>query len=72
LAQAGWTTKKINSFGTLDPYVLFWMSKMEQKKIDWSKNMETEFFNYVLGMIGFLPKRIGKRSLGIMTAIAGY
>ena len=69
LTEAGWKTEKINSFGTLDPYVLFWMSEMEQKGIDWSKNMETEFFNYVFGMVGFFPKRIGNRSLGIMTAV---
>lgn len=73
LTQGGWKTKKVNTFGTLDPFVLYWMSEMEQKGMDWSKNMETEFFNYVLGMIRFLPKRINsrKRSLGIMLAVAG-
>lgn len=71
LIQAGWKAKKINTFGTLDPYVLYWMSEMEQKGIDWSKDMSGEFFNYVLGMIGFLPKRIAssKRSLGILTVV---
>jgi 2-polyprenyl-3-methyl-5-hydroxy-6-metoxy-1,4-benzoquinol methylase len=73
LERAGWQTKKINTYGTLDPYVLYWMSEMEQKNIAWDKNMGSEFFNYVRGLIAFLPKRINgkQRSLGIMTAIAG-
>ncbi len=72
LTKSGWKAQKINTFGTLDPYVLYWMSEMEQKGIDWSQNMDAEFLNYVIGMIGFLPKRIesAKRSLGIMTGIA--
>jgi hypothetical protein len=72
LRQSGWKVKNINTFGTLDPYVLYWMSKMEQKEIDWSKSMDSEFFDYVMGMIKFLPKRIrgSKRSLGIMTSVA--
>jgi hypothetical protein len=44
---------------------------MEQKGIDWSMSMDSEFFNYDLGMIGFLAKRIGssKRSLGILISV---
>jgi len=74
LEKSGWTNHKENTYGTLDPYVLYWMSEMEQKNIEWDKNMETEFFNYVFGMMRFLPKRINakKRSLGIMTGIASF
>lgn len=72
LAHTGWTVETSQSFGTLDPYVLYWMSEMERKKINWEKNMESEFFNYVLGMIRFIPKRWQEksRSLGIMTLVA--
>lgn len=72
LEKSGWEVLKINHFGTLDAYVLYWMSKMEQKGIDWRKNMEDEFWRFVAGMIAFLPKRILSKgeSLGIMTAIA--
>lgn len=72
LQRAGWQSKAINRFGTLDPYVLYWMSEMERKDIAWDKNMESEFFAYVWGLMRFLPKRINarKRSLGIMTGIA--
>jgi methyltransferase family protein len=74
LKQSGWETHTINTYGTLDPYVLYWMSEMEQKNIAWDKDMESEFFNYVLGMIRFLPKRwtTKKRSLGIMTALGSF
>ena len=72
LENSGWQAKVINSYGTLDPYVLTWMSKMEQKGIQWNKNMEEEFFGYVAGMISFLPQSLFQKSksLGIMTVVA--
>ena len=56
----------------MDSYLLDWMSKMEQKGIQWDKNMETEFFGFMVGMFQFLPKKImeKKLSLGIMTIVA--
>ncbi|MFT5766162.1 MAG: hypothetical protein ACI8X3_003601, partial [Saprospiraceae bacterium] len=74
LGQSGWNDNTINTFGTLDPYIVYWMSEMEQKNISWDKSMETEFFNYVLGMIRFFPMRWNakKRSLGIMTACCSF
>lgn len=71
LSASGWNPLEVNSFGTLDPYVLYWMSEMERKGIRWDKNMEAEFFNYVIGMIGFFPKRMFGKSLGIMTGVGG-
>ena len=72
LENAGWKAKQINSYGTLDPYVLYWMSRMEKKGIDWSQSMEKEFFDFVAGMFAFRMKNWPEksRSLGIMTAIA--
>ena len=72
LNNAGWRTKKLLSYGTLDPYVLYWMSKMEQENIAWDKNMEEEFVDFVKGMVAFLPTKWQQklRSLGVMTAIA--
>jgi hypothetical protein len=48
------------------------MSEMEQKGIKWDESMEDEFWEFVLGMVLFMPKKwIEKRfSLGIMTVIA--
>lgn len=72
LNNSGWKVTKTLTYGTMDPYLLYWMSKMEQKGIAWDKNMEDEFWAFTRGMISFLPKkwREKKTSLGIMTVIA--
>jgi hypothetical protein len=48
------------------------MSKMQAKNIDWSKNMEDEFLNFLWGKFKFLPQQLKEKqkSLGIMTVIA--
>lgn len=70
--RAGWQVQQVNTFGTLDPFVLYWMSEMERKGIDWSQSMESEFYGYVWGLFKFLPKRLfaKQRSLGIMSVVA--
>ena len=72
LKNAGWEVSKILTYGTMDPYLLYWMSKMEQKGIKWDKNMEDEFWSFTRGMIEFMPKKWNQKnnSLGIMTVIA--
>ncbi|MFT7233382.1 MAG: 2-polyprenyl-3-methyl-5-hydroxy-6-metoxy-1,4-benzoquinol methylase [Cyclobacteriaceae bacterium] len=72
LNNSGWKVDQILTYGTMDPYLLFWMSRMEQKGIEWKKNMEEEFWSFVIDMVLFLPKkwREKKSSLGVMTVIA--
>jgi 2-polyprenyl-3-methyl-5-hydroxy-6-metoxy-1,4-benzoquinol methylase len=72
LNKSGWKVTKLLDYGTMDPYLLYWMSKMEKKQINWSKNMENEFWRFVLGMISFMPKKWSEKrsSLGIMTVVA--
>lgn len=72
LQHSGWKTEDVFTHGTMDPYVLFWMSKMEAKNIRWDKNMEDEFLNFLWGKFKFLPQQIQEKqkSLGIMTIIA--
>jgi hypothetical protein len=72
LDQCGWKVSKIMTYGTMDPYLLYWMSEMEQREIDWDKNMESEFWSFTRGMVKFLPKKWKekRKSLGIMTVIA--
>lgn len=72
LEKSGWKVSKILTYGTMDPYLLYWMSEMEKKGIQWDKNMEGEFWKFVLGMLLFIPKKWKekKSSLGIMTIIA--
>jgi 2-polyprenyl-3-methyl-5-hydroxy-6-metoxy-1,4-benzoquinol methylase len=72
LKQSGWKLEQSLNYGTMDPYLIQWMSKMEKKGIEWDKNMENEIVPFVTGMMGFLPKRLleKKLSLGIMTVVA--
>lgn len=72
LQKSGWKVSKLLTYGTMDSYLLYWMSEMEQKGIKWDKNMEDEFWEFMLGMVLFIPKKwMEKRSsLGIMTVIA--
>ena len=55
----------------MNPYLLYWMSEMEQKGIEWDKNMENKFLGFMLGMALFMPKKWKEKSssLGIMTVI---
>ena len=72
LQKSGWKVSKLLTYGTMNPYLLSWMSAMEQEGIKWDKNLEDEFWKFVLGMILFIPKKwMEKRSsLGIMTVTA--
>ena len=36
------------NYGTLDSFTLWWLGKMEQKKINWSISMEKEFWPLVI------------------------
>lgn len=72
LDKSGWKVSQLLTYGTLNPYLLFWMSEMEQKGIQWTKNMENEFWNFMTGMLQFAPTKWNekKSSLGVMTIIA--
>jgi hypothetical protein len=72
LKKSGWKVSKILTHGTMNPYLLYWMSEMEKKGIRWDKNMEDELIQFVIGMIKFLPKKLHEKttSLGIMTVVA--
>ncbi len=68
----GWKIETVFSYGSLDPYILDWMSRKEAERIDWSQSMESEFVNFVIGMIGYFPQSIFQKSksLGFMTLVA--
>ena len=71
LQKSGWKVSKLFTYGTMNPYLLYWMSEMEQKGIEWDKNMENKFLGFMLGMALFMPKKWKEKSssLGIMTVI---
>lgn len=72
LKNSGWQVEQILTYGTLNPYTLHWMSRMEQKGINWSASMEPRFFGYVIGMVLNAPVYLLQKyfSMGFMTIIA--
>lgn len=72
LHNNGWKVLDSFSYGTLDPYTLHWMSQQELAQLDWTSSMESQFVDYVKGMIKFWPKSIfqKRKSLGFMTIVA--
>jgi len=71
IERSGWKFVDSYSHGTLDPYTLDWMSRMERASIDWSKNMESRFKSFVIGKL-IRPYYCLDRlySQGFMTLIA--
>jgi len=43
-----WTVTKHLRYGTLDAFTLWWLGKMEKKRINWNDSMEREFWPLVL------------------------
>ena len=72
LKNSGWKVDQILTYGTLNPYTLHWMSRMVQKRIDWSTSMEPRFIGYVIGMVLNAPIYLLQKyfSMGFMTIIA--
>jgi 2-polyprenyl-3-methyl-5-hydroxy-6-metoxy-1,4-benzoquinol methylase len=72
LKNSGWKVEQILTYGTLNPYTLHWMSRMEQKRINWSASMEPRFIGYVIGMVLNAPIYLFQKyfSMGFMTIIA--
>jgi 2-polyprenyl-3-methyl-5-hydroxy-6-metoxy-1,4-benzoquinol methylase len=72
LKNSGWHVDQILTYGTLHPYTLHWMSRMEQKRINWSASMEPRFIGYVIGMVLNAPLYLFQKyvSMGFMTIIA--
>ena len=71
LENCGWEVIDQYTFGTLDPYTLDWMSRMEKEDIEWSASMENRLIGYVVGKmirpIYYFHKYL---SLGFMTMVA--
>lgn len=72
LERSGWKVVHAYRKGTLDPYTLIWMSRMEQEGIDWSASMEPRFWNYVRGMLSYWPHKLihGEDGQGFLTVVA--
>ncbi len=72
LENTGWKVRNVKNSGSLDPFVLYWMSEMNRKQLAWDKNLESEFWPYVASSVRFKLKHWNKKnsSLGVMTIAA--
>jgi len=72
MENSGWQVEQVLCYGTLDPYTLHWMSRMEQQGIDWSASMAPRFVGYVAGMLLNAPIYSLQKwfSMGFMTVVA--
>jgi hypothetical protein len=48
LLKKGWKVSEINTYGTMDPYLLYWMSEMEQKESHGIRIWKMNFGNLCL------------------------
>jgi SAM-dependent methyltransferase len=72
IERAGWRMVRQYQWGTLDPYVLWWLGRQEQQRRGLQGSLEGRFVPFVLGKIAALPVTLLERwlPLGFQTAIA--
>lgn len=72
LERAGWRVEHQYQWGTLDPWLLTWLSREEQRGRMVSGSMQSRFFPFLAGKLMALPVTLQqrRRPLGIQTAIA--
>ena len=71
LNKNGWKVDLIDLKGTLNSYILNWMSEMEIQGLDWKNSMENQFWNFVLNLVKHKLRHIfTKESEGVMTVVA--
>ncbi len=72
LERAGWTVERQTEYGTLDPYVLWWLGRQELRGRALDGNLERAFPGFMLGKVLSLPLAGLQRwvSLGVQVAVA--
>jgi 2-polyprenyl-3-methyl-5-hydroxy-6-metoxy-1,4-benzoquinol methylase len=72
LERAGWTVERQDTYGTLDPYVLWWLGRQERAERPLDGNLEAAFPGFILGKVLTLPLALAQRwvSLGVQVAVA--
>jgi len=72
LQNSGWEVKDLKLSGTLSNVLLYWMSEMEKKQIDWSGSMDQYFWGLMKeqGKIFIKTLLNTSASHGIMMAVA--
>jgi 2-polyprenyl-3-methyl-5-hydroxy-6-metoxy-1,4-benzoquinol methylase len=72
LERAGWTVERQDTYGTLDPYVLYWLGRQERRGRPLDASLERAFPAFMFGKVLTLPLASAQRwvSLGVQTAVA--
>lgn len=72
LERAGWRVEEQLSYGTLDPYVLWWLGRQERLARSVRGPLEGRFAAFVAGKVATWPIAALQRvlSLGVQTAVA--
>ena len=72
LEGAGWRVEHRLGYGTLDPWVLWWLGRQEQAGRRLDGDLERAFPGFMLGKLLTLPVTLAQRwiSLGVQVAIA--
>lgn len=72
LVRAGWRVERQYHWGTLDPWLLIWLSREERLGRVLSGSMQPRFLPFLAGKVMALPltRQQQRRPLGVQTAIA--
>jgi hypothetical protein len=72
LERAGWRVARQDQWGTLDPYVLYWLGRQERAGRRLDGSLEQAFPAFMLGKALTLPVALLQRwiSLGVQVALA--
>jgi hypothetical protein len=72
LERAGWRVTRQHQWGTMDPYILWWLGEQERRGRSLTGSLEGRFVPFVLGMLAATPLTLlqGWVPLGLQTAVA--
>ncbi len=70
LERAGWTVERQKRHGTLDPYVLWWLGRQEQRGRGLQGSLEGAFRGFMLGKLLTLPLAAAQRWVGLGVQLA--
>ncbi len=72
LTQSGWRVEGLKRYGTMDPWVLWWLGRQNARGRDLGGSLEGAFLPFVVGKTLALPLAALRRwiPLGVMTAVA--
>lgn len=72
LELSGWKVLKMQTYGTMDPFIVWWLGDMQRRNINWEESMEKRFLSLLFQKIITAPFFALERylSLGILLAVA--